>query len=80
MAATYGREIPAYEQIGPRWPIGWVLEAGERIVGCLTNIPLYYTFRGTKFLAAAGRGWAVEEQYRGYALHADERIFQSGKR
>ncbi len=59
---------PAYEQIGPRWPIGWVLEAGERIVGCLTNIPLNYTFRGRKLLAAAGRGWSMEEQYRGYAL------------
>ncbi len=59
---------PCYEQIGPRWPIGWVLEEGERIVGCLTNIPLSYTFRGRKLLVAAGRGWTVEDKYRGYAL------------
>lgn len=59
---------PCYEQIGPRWPLGWVLEEGERIVGSLTNIPLSYSFRGRKLLVASGRGWTVAEQYRGYAL------------
>jgi len=59
---------PAYEEIGPRWPIGWVLEDGDRIVGCLTNIPLFYSFRGRKLLVASGRGWTVDDQYRGYAL------------
>jgi hypothetical protein len=59
---------PCYESIGPRWPIGWVLEDGDRIVGCLTNIPLSYSFRGRKLLVAAGRGWTVEDKYRGYAL------------
>jgi hypothetical protein len=59
---------PCYEELGPRWPIGWVLEIGDRIVGCLSNIPLSYTFRGRKLLVAAGRGWAVEDEYRSYAL------------
>jgi hypothetical protein len=59
---------PCYEEIGPRWPVGWVLETADRIVGCLSNIPLAYTFRGRKLLVAAGRGWAVEEEYRSYAL------------
>ena len=59
---------PCYEEIGPRWPIGWVLEEGERIVGCLTNIPLFYSFRGRKLLVASGRGWAVDDRFRGYAL------------
>ena len=59
---------PTYEAIGPRWPIGWVLEDGERIVGCLTNIPLSYHFRGRQLLVAAGRGWTVKDEYRGYAL------------
>jgi hypothetical protein len=68
---------PAYEELGPRWPIGWVLEDGDRIVGCLTNIPLAYTFRGRKLLGAAGRGWAVDDQYRGYApLLMDEQLNQ----
>ncbi len=58
---------PAYEAIGPRWPIGWVLEDGGRIVGCLTNIPLFYTFRGRKLLVASGRGWTLEDGYRGCA-------------
>jgi hypothetical protein len=67
---------PCYREIGPRWPIGWVLEDGERIVGCLTNIPLSYTFRGRKLLAAAGRGWSVEDQYRGYALLLMDEYFR----
>jgi hypothetical protein len=67
---------PCYEEIGPRWPIGWVLAEGDRVVGCLTNIPLSYVFRGRKLLAAAGRGWAVEDQYRGYALLLMDEYFQ----
>lgn len=58
---------PCYEQIGPRWPIGWVLEEGEHLVGCLTNIPLSYMLRGRKLLVAASRGWTVEEKYRASA-------------
>ena len=70
---------PCYEEMGPRWPIGWVLEDGERIVGCLTNVPLPYTFRGRKLLAATGRGWAVEDEYRSYALLLmDEYFNQEG--
>jgi len=59
---------PCYEELGTRWPIGWVLEDGARIVGCLSNVPLPYIFRGRKLLTATGRGWAVADQYRSYAL------------
>ncbi len=64
---------PCYEKLGLRWPIGWVLEHGDRIVGSSSNIPLPYVFRGRKLLVASGRGWVVEDQYRGYApLLGDE--------
>ncbi len=66
---------PCYEEIGPRWPIGWVLEQDDRVVGCLTNIPLRYTLRGRKLTAAAGRGWAVEDHCRGYALQLMNEYF-----
>jgi hypothetical protein len=59
---------PCYEELGTRWPIGWVLEDGARIVGCLSNVPLPYIFRGRKLLTATGRGWVVADQYRSYAL------------
>jgi hypothetical protein len=59
---------PCYAELGLRWPVGWVLETGDRIVGCLSNIPLSYSFRGRKLLVAAGRGWAVEDAFRSYAL------------
>ena len=66
---------PCYRDIGERWPIGWVLEEDDRIVGCLTNIPLHYTFRGRKLLAAAGRGWTVDDTHRGYALMLMDEYF-----
>jgi hypothetical protein len=59
---------PCYQSLGARWPIGWVLVDDGRVVGCLCNIPLPYVFQGRPLLVAAGRGWAVEEQYRGYSL------------
>jgi hypothetical protein len=69
---------PSYEQLGQRWPIGWVLTEGDRIAGCLSNIPLSYTFHGQPLLVAAGRGWAVEEQYRSYSpLLMDEYFNQA---
>jgi hypothetical protein len=58
---------PCYEEMGARWPIGWVLVDGNHIAGCLSNIPLPYVFQGRKLLVAAGRGWAVEDQYRSYS-------------
>lgn len=60
---------PCYQELSPNWPIGWVLEkSGGQIVGSLGNLPLPYVYRGQNLLVAAGRGWAVDEQYRGYAL------------
>lgn len=59
---------PCYRNLTTHWPIGWVLTDQNRVVGCLSNIPLPYVFRGQELLVAAGRGWAVEDQYRSYSL------------
>ena len=68
---------PLYRELGPKWPIGWVLRDRDRIVGSSGNIPLPYVFRGKKILVASGRGWVVEDHYRGYApLLADEYFSQ----
>ena len=62
-------ENPLYKQLGPAWPIGWVLEDGEhKIVGTIGNVPIPYVFQGRKLTVAAGRAWAVDEQYRSMAL------------
>jgi hypothetical protein len=66
---------PCYEELGPRWPIGWVLQDGERIVGCSCNIPLRYVFRGKKLVVASGRGWVVDDAYRGYAALLGDEYF-----
>lgn len=59
---------PCYQNLRAHWPIGWVLVDHNRVVGCLSNIPLPYVFQGRELLVAAGRGWAVEDRYRTYSL------------
>jgi hypothetical protein len=67
---------PCFKEMRRRWPIGWVLTDGNRIAGCLSNIPLAYMFQGRKLIVAAGRGWAVEDQYRSYSPLLMDEYFQ----
>jgi hypothetical protein len=60
---------PVYRQLSKTWPVGWVLEDRNRkIAGYIGNIPLSYEFKGERLLAATGRAWVVDAQYRGYSL------------
>lgn len=71
---------PCFARLGPDWPKGWVLENGEgRVVGSIGNLPLPYVFRGRELLVATGRGWAVEEAYRGFALLLMDQYFDQPK-
>jgi hypothetical protein len=61
----------------PQWPMGWVLEDSQGVVvGTVGNVPLAYEFEGRRLLAASGRSWVVDEQYRGYATVLMERYFR----
>ena len=69
-------ESPLWPALQSTWPIGWVLETADgEIVGCLSNVPLRYHFRGQSLLAASGRGWVVAPKYRGFALWLLEERF-----
>jgi hypothetical protein len=60
---------PAYRDAKGQWPIGWVLETEEKhVVGFLGNIPLVYILDGGLLTAAVTHSWAVDVQYRSYAL------------
>jgi hypothetical protein len=62
------RNNPAY-RAAPGWPIGWVLEdAGGSVVGSLGNLPSLYEFRGQTYVAATGRGWAVNPHHRSFSI------------
>jgi hypothetical protein len=64
---------PAYRQ---GWPIGWVIEdADGRIAGAVANIPLRYEFDGRSLLAATGRGWVVDQNYRSHSLSLLARFY-----
>lgn len=61
----------------PVWPMGWVLEDSHGVVvGTVGNVPLAYELEGRRLVAAAGRSWVVDEQYRGYATVLMERYFR----
>src|SRR5579884_3550147 len=66
---------PVYRQFGRSWSIGWVLEDDHnQIVGSMGNIPLLYELNGKTILAASGRHWVAEPQYRNFSLELLERV------
>lgn len=59
---------PAYLELSD-WPIGWVIEDSKsQIVGSLGNVPTFVYFGGEKYVSAAGRGWAVDVQFRALSV------------
>ena len=66
---------PAYRELQAAWSIGWVLEdENGKIVGSMGNIPLSYEFEGRRILAASGRAWVVEAEYRSASLVLLDRV------
>ncbi len=59
---------PAYLDLGRKWPIGWVLEAANKIVGYCGNIPARYELDGKPLIAACGYSWVVEPAYSSYSM------------
>lgn len=58
---------PALADGRDRAPIGWVLEASQRIVGFLGSIPLQYEFEGSVVRAVTTCRFAVEPAYRAFS-------------
>jgi hypothetical protein len=71
---------PAWQSLGRRTPIGWVLETETgRIVGTLGNVPIRYRFCGAEIIASVARAWTVDTAYRGFAAFLlDEYLNQPG--
>jgi hypothetical protein len=73
-------ENPLWERLSKDWPIGWVLEDGlGRIVGSVANVPSLYQFKGRELIAANGRAWVVDGEYRSLGIFLmDEYFNQAG--
>lgn len=70
------RNNPVRSKRGDRWQAGWVLEDDSgKLVGSLANVPTMYTYQGRELVAATGRAWVVEPEYRGVALWLMEEYF-----
>jgi hypothetical protein len=60
---------PVFQDRAHEWPIGWVLQAEKgEVVGSIGNVPFAYRFRGRDLVAAAACAWAVDANYRPWAL------------
>jgi hypothetical protein len=58
---------PANIAAGNRFPIGWILKAGGRMIGHIASIPTRYRLGNRQLFCASGRAWAVVPEYRGYS-------------
>jgi hypothetical protein len=70
------RNNPVYQQHSG-WPIGWVVEHHQEIVGFLGNIPLKYHFKGCEVLASALHAFALDSSHRGLGLVLLDRLITS---
>lgn len=59
---------PIYQQLEGKWPIGWVLQAGNKVVGYVGNIPARYEWKGRRLTAACGHSWVVAPAYSAYSI------------
>ena len=66
---------PVYQQHSA-WPIGWVVEHGQEIVGFLGNIPLKYHFKGRQVLASGLHAFALDPSHRGLGLVLLDRLLE----
>lgn len=67
---------PAYGRFED-WPVAWVLEQQQgRVVGVVEAVPCLYKFQGVTYVAAIGRGWAVDIAYRGDAFQLFSRAMR----
>ena len=46
------------------WPIGWVIEDGDKIVGHISNIPTEYFYENKNYIGSIISCWVVEPKYR----------------
>jgi len=58
------RDNPALKHFEQSLPIGWVLEAGGRVVGYLGNVASTYRFGGRTLTAVTGHALVVEPDHR----------------
>lgn len=61
------------------WPMGWVLENNEEIVGYFGNIPVLYEFKNKRLLAGVSTSWCVDADYRNYSLLISKCYFTQQK-
>src|SRR5207244_2420710 len=50
----------------PHWPIGWVLENADDVVGFFGSFPSLFTLRGRDLIASVACDWVIDKPYRAH--------------
>ncbi len=58
---------PVYKRI-PDWPMGWVAEVGQEIVGYCGNIPLSFSYKGQEIIGQAPHSLCLDPPHRGHMV------------
>src|ERR1700735_743938 len=72
------RHNPALQYTQAQPPMGWVLEAQDKVVGYLGNIPLRYHYGDQALIAVTGHGFVVEPAYRAMAMRLNSAFYRQG--
>jgi hypothetical protein len=70
------RQNPALTHSSRQRPIGWVLEAGSKIVGYIGNISLVCRYGDRTLSAVTAHGLVVEPSYRGVGVSLNSAFFR----
>jgi hypothetical protein len=66
---------PVYDALKGKWPIGWVLESENQVLGYIGNIPFQFELHNRKILAAVGCAYVVDQRCRAYAMLVADHFF-----
>ncbi len=62
------KAYPLLAEFGEDFPLGWVLDDGSDVVGCIGNVPQVYDLGGRRILGAIAASWAVDPVARAKSL------------
>ena len=71
---------PYIKDINTSWPIGWVIEDKDKIVGHLSNIPTEYYFNNKNYIGSIISCWVVEPEYRVHSIKLIKKYHDQEKR
>tara|TARA_B100000989_G_scaffold298875_2_gene290646 strand:- start:1274 stop:2365 length:1092 start_codon:yes stop_codon:yes gene_type:complete len=71
---------PYLKKTNSYWPIGWVIEDEDKIVGHISNIPTEYYYENKNYIGSIISCWVVEQKYRVHSIRLIKKFHDQEKR